>query len=91
MPVEQWMRLNTSGDEDAKIPWRRRVETKFNCDIRTESIPIRDRLIEKGMELKCHKVCEAPDRNGFFTGESEYGNDMELFCLTGFTDRPALY
>ncbi len=91
LPVEQWMHLNTSEDEDEDVPWRRRVETEFNCDIRTESVPVRDRFIEKGMELKYHKVCEAPDRHGFFTGESEYDNDMELFCLTGFTDRPTLY
>ncbi len=91
LTVEQWMRLSTSGDEDEDIPWRRRIERKFDCDIRTESIPIRDRFIGKGMELKYHKVCETPDRNGFFTGESEYDNDMELFCLTGFTDRPVLY
>lgn len=92
MSVDQWLRTKTCHSDDSGChTWKKLLEDKFDCEIQTESIPIRDRVIEKGKRMKYYKICTAPDRYGFFCGESEYDNDLELFCLIGFTDRPMLY
>ncbi len=91
-PIDQWIREKRRKEDKGKdCTWKSFIENKFDCKVRIESIPIRDKNIEKGRRLRYYKVTTSPDLNGFFCCESEYSDGQELFCLIGFTDRPTLY
>lgn len=91
MTIEQWLCTRKDSDDDSTRTWKNFIEKEFECRICTESAPSQNKFIEKGETLGHYKATTSPDRYGFFCGESEYTDEVELLCYMGFTDRPSLY
>ena len=66
------------------------IDEMFDCNVDIEWQPTSTLATYIGKRLGHRTVVSEPDRYGFFTVESDWG-DTELCCLCNDVDIPSLY
>ena len=66
------------------------INEMFECDVDIEWQAISSLATYIGKRIGHRTVISEPDRYGFFTVESDWG-DTELWCLCNEVDIPSLY
>ena len=90
--VETWLRRVIGTDESKKKPKKNMdlIDEMFDCSVDIEWQATSSLATYIGKRLGHKTVISEPDRYGFFTVESDWG-DTELCCLCNDIDIPSLY
>ena len=90
--VETWLRRVIGTDESKKKPKKNMdlIDEMFDCSVDIEWQATSSLATYIGKRLGHRTVISEPDRYGFFTVESDWG-DTELCCLCNDIDIPSLY
>ena len=90
--VEAWLRRVIGTDESKKKPKKNMdlIDEMFDCSVDIEWQATSSLATYIGKRLGHRTVISEPDRYGFFTVESDWG-DTELCCLCNDIDIPSLY
>ena len=90
--VADWLRRVIGTDESKKKPKKNMnlIDEMFDCNVDIEWQPTSTLATYIGKRLGHRTVVSEPDRYGFFTVESDWG-DTELCCLCNDVDIPSLY
>ena len=90
--VADWLRKVIGTDESKKKPKKNMdlINEMFECDVNIEWQATSSLATYIGKRIGHKTVISEPDRNGFFTAESDWG-DTELWCLCNEIDIPSLY
>ena len=90
--VADWLRRIIGTDESKKKPKKNMdlIDEMFDCNVDMEWQATSSLATYIGKRLGHRTVVSEPDRHGFFTVESDWG-DTELCCLCNDIDVPSLY
>ena len=90
--VADWLRKVIGTDESKKKPKKNMdlINEMFECDVDIEWQATSSLATYIGKRIGHRTVISEPDRYGFFTVESDWG-DTELWCLCNEIDIPSLY
>ena len=90
--VTDWLQKIIGTDESNKKPEKNMdlINEMFECDVDIEWHATSSLTTCIGKRIGHRTVISEPDRYGFFTVESDWG-DMELWCLCNEIDIPSLY
>ena len=90
--VADWLRKVIGTDESKKKPKKNMdlINEMFECDVNIEWQATSSLATYIGKRIGHRTVMSEPDRFGFFTVESDWG-DTELCCLCNEIDIPSLY
>ena len=90
--VETWLRRVIGTDESKKKPKKNMdlIDEMFDCSVDIEWQATSSLATYIGKRLGHKTVISEPDRYGFFTVESDWG-ETELCCLCNDIDIPSLY
>ena len=90
--VADWLRKVIGTDESKKKPKKNMdlINEMFECDVDIEWQATSSLATYIGKRIGHRTVISEPDRYGFFTVESDWGN-TELWCLCNEIDIPSLY
>ena len=90
--VADWLRKVICTDESKKKPKKNMdlINEMFECDVNIEWQATSSLVTYIGKRIGHRTVISEPDRYGFFTAESDWG-DTELWCLCNEIDIPSLY
>ena len=90
--VADWLRKVIGTDESKKKPKKNMdlINEMFECDVNIEWQATSSLSTYIGKRIGHKMVISEPDRYGFFTVESDWG-DTELWCLCNEIDIPSLY
>ena len=90
--VADWLRRIIGTDESKQKPKKNMdlIDEMFDCNVDMEWQATSSLATYIGKRLGHRTVVSEPDRHGFFTVESDWG-DTELCCLCNDIDVPSLY